>query len=292
MKSLQFSSESLNILEKKIGKLVASRQMPVLVSIAGGSCAGKSTQLVSQLKENLSFPVTLVHQDHYQLGKAGVGLLDPLYGADDPANYGIEAAYDLLQALTQGKVGSMPMFNFQEKQRTGTQTIAPEAVILFEGLYALMGPLAGLADLAIYLEMPWWGRMCRRIFRNTRERYKDYPVDKIIQSFLERVQPAHEAFNLKQREAADFVLNHTFSMKGTLEYFGMVSEGALPKAKELFQRAIDPQSLMRIVKTHAGCEFQLGCDGQLYLKSPVSERVVGMLERMDYREPIKYLPSL
>ncbi|MEM6831062.1 MAG: hypothetical protein AAF551_11160 [Bacteroidota bacterium] len=193
-----------------------------VVAICGGSCTGKSTQVTSALKEELGDQAVVFHQDAFQNNPSYQASFDETYRWDHPDNFDLRACEDALRGLVTNEVVVIPDYSFQTDEPIGTKTIAPRPIILFEGLYASFKQLLHFSDVVIYAEAPFHARLIRRIYRNTRERYKGRDQGAIVQGFVSSVTQAHRDFVCQQKVCAHLILRMPFHFSELIERFQLV----------------------------------------------------------------------
>lgn len=240
---VEYCSElTIERLVNQIRKKKERLKRPLLIGIAGGSCVGKTTQISEQLKKALGDEVVHVIQDNFQLDSDKLGQLHPLYFKDDPANYGIADSKKLLLKLKKNEAVNMPVFNFREAKRIDEQTIEPKPVVLFDGLYALHKDLLKTLDVGIYIEMPLFGRLIRRIIRNTLERYQAKNPSDIFKRYLEHVIHAHHDLVVKQRVDAHLILRNRFLFSESVEWFNLSPLETSPRGRVIIDYHLDGQT--------------------------------------------------
>ncbi len=219
METLPFNKDSLSDISQRIEQLFLSKKQPIIVAIAGGSCSGKSTQVAASLKNIFQDRSGVIHQDHFQLDRIVLERLNPRYGGDDPVNFGIQSSMMMLNRLRNGQSVDIPVYHFRQRKRVGYQTIIPRPIMIFEGLYSLLEPLNALIDFGIYVEMPLVHRLIRRIIRNTKERYFNKEEGKIVKYYLAYAVPAHQAYNVQQKQFANVLLLNRYCFLDSIRKF-------------------------------------------------------------------------
>lgn len=269
----------------EVHKLAGQRKAQgrnTIVGIAGGSCTGK-TSYVARTLYQLSCPgALLLSQDNFQLGYALDLQTHDTYRWDDPDNYGLRESASLLKQLSQGLPGLMPCYSFSEKARQGYQRIIPKGIIFFEGLYACYGEVRPHVDLAVYVETPFYGRLLRRLFRNSRERYQAAPKDVLQRLLTGSVFRAHDIIVSRQRRHADLILPSPYHPAESIERFalqpyqltGLIQDKVLHSA---------PDWHISLMKDNKGrFVFCLFVNGNCYLDVPVGPEAREVLLQTDF----------
>jgi len=140
--------------------------MPLIILVAGGSGAGKTT-LAYELEKALGRSITRLSLERYYLGIEEM----KRRGLDDNFNHPqaldwdrlIEDVKKIKKSKSGGKV-EVPVYSFDTMQRTGSERIVVRDVIVVEGLWALLRKeLRELGDLKVYLDVDPELRLVRKI---------------------------------------------------------------------------------------------------------------------------------
>lgn len=180
---------------------------PLLVGIAGGSCAGKTTLAEEARKtlpeigmEWIPFDAYYKPLDHLPLAERHQQNFDSLEILD----------WELLAAdlniLKSERAASIPVYDFIKHTRSSrTRTVQPAPVILVEGILLFAVPeLLKVLDLKVFLKVPADIRLARRIERDRRERGRT--AEMVIKQYLTTVRPMHEKFVEPSQDAAELTL--------------------------------------------------------------------------------------
>lgn len=192
---------NLAVLQTVIANRLAHREndMPFVLACIGGSASGK-TILAQQIAQNQEVNTLVVAQDNFQLGIGFVEKASP-YRWDDPKNFSLDLCEDALRRLKSGQHTVIPQYNFATNKQEGFATLFPQDLIIFEGIYAaLTNELASVADLLIYIDIPYPLRILRRIAR-PRKTATDDPANQARQ-MLTSVFLAEKVFGQSQKAKA------------------------------------------------------------------------------------------
>jgi uridine kinase len=181
-------------------------QLPQLIGIAGGSCAGKSW-LAARLQQQLGKMAGRLSLDDFYRDRS---YLSP--GRKERINFDHPRAIDwervetVLTELSAGRSTSVPRYNFETHGRHAAERIlAPAPVVLFEGLWLWNKPnLRKLFTYKIFLKSPL--ELCeqRRLDRDVRERGRSPESVKL--QFWRDTAPMYERYVAPQERWADLVL--------------------------------------------------------------------------------------
>src|SRR5690606_30706401 len=100
----------------------------------------------------------------------------------------------------------IPIYDFTNHQRTQeTQHVAPQPIILVEGILVLAEPtLRPLFDAKIFVDTDADIRLIRRLRRDIAERGRT--ADSVIEQYLKTVRPMHLEFVEPSKRYADVII--------------------------------------------------------------------------------------
>lgn len=163
-----------------------------LIGIGGPSGAGKS-YLASHLAERLQAPVLAL--DHYYRDLSHLALEDRAScNFDDPAALEHELLAEHVEELSQGRIVSIPIYDFATHTRTGqTQLFHPSDFVIIEGLFTLHWPeLRRHLSTRVYVDMTDEVCLQRRQDRDVRERGRT--PESVVDQFRATVAPMAERY--------------------------------------------------------------------------------------------------
>ena len=175
----------------------------VLIGVAGDSGCGKSTflrRLTDLFGEE--FMTVICLDDYHSLDRkgrkaAGVTALNP------KAN-NFDLMYEQIKALKEGNAINKPIYNHETGEIDPPEKIAPNKVVVIEGLHPLYDPrVRDLLDFSVYLDISDEVKIQWKIQRDMAERGHTY--EDILAS-IEARKPDFTAYIEVQREFADVVI--------------------------------------------------------------------------------------
>jgi uridine kinase len=180
---------------------------PLIIGIAGGTGAGKTTIARTVVAELAGESVTLIEHDHYYREHPH---LDPdqraLLNYDHPDSLESELLAAHLDQLARGEAVERPNYDFVLHQRKAQTTrLEPTRVIVVEGILIFAEPgLRERFDVKVFVETPSDIRLLRRIRRDMERRGRTF--EDIRRQYLKTVRPMHEAFVEPSRRYADVII--------------------------------------------------------------------------------------
>ncbi len=175
----------------------------VVIAIAGGSCAGKTT-LVDKVRTSIGDEhCAIVYQDDYYRPNLG----DPvLVNFDHPDALDFDLMGEHIGALKQGHSIETPVYDFSTHNRMiETKTLTSKTLIIIEGILVLHAPaIRQWTDYSVFVGCAEDVRYARRSKRDIVERGRT--PDDIERQFFSQVVPMHREFVEPSREHADMVI--------------------------------------------------------------------------------------
>ena len=178
-----------------------------LIGIAGGSGSGKTT-FAHKVFNRLSHKASLISMDSYYLDVLPDSLLtvkgNPNF--DHPQAFDWDLLFTHLAQLKNGETIESPLYDFKTNSRKKeTETITPEKVIIFEGIFSLFDKnIRDLMDIKCFLHVEADIRFTRRLHRDVNERGRS--LESVIGQYYETVRPMYLKYLEPQKQFADFTV--------------------------------------------------------------------------------------
>ncbi len=204
--------EGRRLLKEKIMKMLKEKEGSIVISIAGGSSSGKTSEVSRAIEEMFKENVLTLSLDHYYKGKKYMeeeAAKGNNLNFDQPEALDIDLYKSHLQQIKDGESIERPIYDMVKSERIKEGVrLEPKRIIISEGLFALDSNLKEDGDINVFVATDFHGRAIRRIIRDV-ERTKQHPA-KILKYFLETVEPMHEKYIEKSKENADMVINNNY----------------------------------------------------------------------------------
>lgn len=179
----------------------------ILVGIAGGSCAGKTT-LASEVALRLApLPVSAIQFDSYYRDLSHLPLPERhRQNFDCLEILEWELLRDHLRELHAGRPVRVPVYDYRVHNRSAeTREVSPAPVVMVEGILLFAVPsLVEVLDLRVFLDAAAAVRLARRIERDIRERGRT--KESVIAQYLATVQPMHDRLVEPSKARADLLV--------------------------------------------------------------------------------------
>ena len=191
---------------------------PLIIGIAGGSGAGKTT-FSMKIREALGQDVCqFISQDNYYIDQSDKFTEDGgAVNFDDPSALEFSLLENHLQDLSQGSSVEIPIYDFASHTRSAkTLRVEPAKVILVDGTLILSEPAAiSRFDIRIFIDIEEDIRFERRLFRDTRERGRT--AEGVKAQWFKQVKPMHDQFVQPCSLVADYLIRDDASWESCLK---------------------------------------------------------------------------
>ena len=179
----------------------------IIIGIAGGSGAGKTT-VARTIAERLgSENVAYLSQDWYykDLSQMPEEKREKV-NLDHPNAFDTKLLVSHLNLLRQGKAIEVPVYNYNSHARTKeTVHMSPKSVAILEGILVLaIEELRSVLDFMVFVDADPDIRLIRRLERDIKERGSTY--DNTIKRYLSTVKPMYDAFIEPSKRHADIIV--------------------------------------------------------------------------------------
>lgn len=183
------------------------RSGPILVGVAGGTGAGKTTIAKALVRPLPPGAVVVIEHDSYYRDRPD---LRPEERAklnyDHPDALDNDLFFEHLRTLRGGQPIEKPIYDFVTHRRLETtDRVVPHPVVVIEGILIFAERrLRDLMDIKLFVDTPADIRVLRRIKRDIRERGRDF--DSVRRQYYDTVRPMHLEFVEPTKQFADLII--------------------------------------------------------------------------------------
>lgn len=182
-------------------------QKPLIIGIAGGTGAGKTTIARAIMSELPSGAVAYIQHDAYYRDRPDLSSEErAAVNYDHPDSLDNTLLVDHLTALVEGRGIDRPNYDFVTHRRSPETTrMEPTPVVVVEGILIFaVKALEPLYDIKLYIDTPPDIRVLRRIRRDIEKRGRTF--DDVRRQYYKTVRPMHYTFVEPTKYKADLIV--------------------------------------------------------------------------------------
>ena len=187
---------------------MGAHSTPLVLAIAGGTGAGKTTIVRALTKRIGTSEVVVLDQDSYYKGQTQI--LEPVDADnfDHPARIDHDLLLEQLDALMRGQPIQKPRYDFATHSRLAqTDYIQGAKTIVIEGLFAYWDlRIRSRSHCNIFVDAGADLRLIRRLQRDLKERSRT--MEGILEQYLNTVRPMHTKHIEPLKELADVIIRN------------------------------------------------------------------------------------
>lgn len=185
---------------------VTDDSTPIIISIAGGSGAGKTT-FAKNLASSLGEKAIVINQDDYYKDLSHLPI-----EARRKINFAHPSALDFtllikhLKALKSNMVIEKPLYDFTIHSRKKlTKPVVPKPIIILEGVLLFSIPeIRELSDIKLFIEAPSELRILRLVTRDISERKRT--LNFVTAQYINHIYPVERKIILPSKKYADLII--------------------------------------------------------------------------------------
>lgn len=179
---------------------------PVVIGLAGGTGAGKSTVSDAIVQAAGGHAAILPHDAYYRAQPGRPFEARARTNYDEPGAFETEALVRHLDALLEGRGVDRPVYDFGRHDRSGaTVRVDARPVVVVEGILVLHeASLRERMTLKVFVDAPPDERFIRRLERDVHERGRD--ADGVIAQYRQTVKPMHDLYVEPTKQYADLIV--------------------------------------------------------------------------------------
>lgn len=181
---------------------------PLILGIAGGSGAGKTT-VVSEIVNRMDADdISIIQHDSYYLDRSHMTAEERRnVNYDHPDSLDTQLLTRHLAALRDGQAVEAPIYDFTTHTRTSrTVLVEPRSVIIVEGILILVDEvLRRSLDMKVFVDTDPDLRLMRRMTRDVAERGRS--LLSVVEQYVNTVRPMHLEFVEPSKRYADTIIS-------------------------------------------------------------------------------------
>ncbi len=179
----------------------------LVVGIAGGTGAGKSTVVRKVMERLPKEKVAVIPQDNYYVDNSHLSEeARKALNFDHPSSIEFPLLVEHVKNLKEGRPAHLPIYSyFTCKRAEETIEILPEKVVIVEGILILTNPpLRDLMDIKVFVDADADDRLLRCIQRDILERGRS--IRDVLERYEQTVKPMHNQFIEPSKRYADLIV--------------------------------------------------------------------------------------
>ena len=209
--------------------MVKAKSKSIVVGVAGGTGAGKSTIVKEIIKKLGSEKVSVIQHDSYYKNRPELSFEERTkINFDHPDSLETNLLVEHVKLLISGKSVGIPVFHHFTKylRDSNTKKVESRPILIVEGILVLNDKkLRELMNLKVYIDLPSDLRFIRRLKRDLSENGQS--VESVTNQYLSTIRPMHEEYvepskihadlNIPEgwsnRQAVDLLISHLYSLQ-------------------------------------------------------------------------------
>ncbi len=180
---------------------------PLLVGVAGGTGAGKSTVVRAivdaiGMEHVAQLPEDAYYREYAHLSEAERAAVN----WDHPDAIEVDLLLEHVRTLLAGQSVDRPVYEFATYARSAeTVRVDPRPVVIVEGILIYVDArLRDLMDVRVFVDTDADLRIIRRLLRDVQERGRS--LESVVAQYLATVRPMHLAFVEPSKRHADIIV--------------------------------------------------------------------------------------
>ena len=207
------NSTPSNVIAVGFIALVKSRSKSIVVGVAGGTGAGKSTIVKEILKQLGTEKVSVIQHDSYYKNRPELSFEERTkINFDHPDSLDTNLLVEHLNLLISGKNVGIPVFHHFTKylRDSSTKKVESRPILIVEGILVLNDKkLRDLMNLKVFIDVPPDLRFIRRLKRDLSEHGRS--VEAVTKQYLATIRKMHEMYVEPSKIYADVLIPEGWS---------------------------------------------------------------------------------
>ena len=206
--SRQNNSTPSNIIAVRNIALVKSRSKSIVVGVAGGTGAGKSTIVKEILKQLGTENISVIQHDSYYKNRPELSFEERTkINFDHPDSLETKLLVKHLNLLISGKNVEIPVFHHFTKylRDSCTKKVESRPILIVEGILVLNDKeLRDLMNLKVFIDVPPDLRFIRRLKRDLSVHRRSF--ESVTKQYLTTIRTMHDEYVEPSKIYADFFI--------------------------------------------------------------------------------------
>ena len=199
--------------------MIKTKSKSIVVGVAGGTGAGKSTIVKEILKRLGTEKISVIQHDSYYKNRPELSIEErKKINYDHPDSLDTKLLVEHIKLLISGKNVGIPVFHHFTKylRDSNTKKVESRPILIVEGILVLNDKnLRELMNLKVFIDAPSDLRFIRRLNRDLYE-YKR-SIESVTKQYLETIRPMHEEYVEPSKIHADLFVPGDESYSQTVD---------------------------------------------------------------------------
>ena len=200
--------------------MLKSKSKLVILGLAGGTGAGKSTIVKEIIKILGSEKVSVIEHDSYYRNRPELSLNERTkINYDHPDSLETALLVEHLELLISGKNAEIPVFQHFTKylRDSKTKIVEPRPFLIVEGILVLNEEvLRELMNFKVFIDVPPDLRFIRRLRRDLSKYGRS--VETVINQYISTIRPMHDKYVEPSKIYADYFIPEIWSISQSVNF--------------------------------------------------------------------------
>ena len=200
--------------------MLKSKSKLVILGLAGGTGAGKSTIVKEIIKKLGSEKVSVIEHDSYYRNRPELSLNERTkINYDHPDSLETALLVEHLELLISGKNAEIPVFQHFTKylRDSNTKIVEPRPFLIVEGILVLNEELLReLMNFKVFIDVPPDLRFIRRLRRDLSKYGRS--VESVTNQYISTIRPMHDKYVEPSKIYADYFIPEIWSISQSVNF--------------------------------------------------------------------------
>ena len=199
--------------------MLKSKSKSIVIGVAGGTGAGKSTIVKEILKKLGSEQVSVIQHDSYYKNRPDLSIKERAnINFDHPDSLETNLLVEHLKLLISGKNVEIPIFQHFTKylRDSNTKKVEPRPILIVEGIFVLHEKkLRELMSFKVFVDIPPDLRFIRRLRRDLLEYGRS--VESVTKQYIATIRSMHDEYVESSKIYADLFITEVLSINQSVD---------------------------------------------------------------------------